>query len=200
MRDWNNLQQVQEDHQIIYIVEPYLWEIETFLCSVMTLTLYVVEPYLWEIETGRVSGSYLPAIRWTVPMRDWNKTASLMHCVNFNMLNRTYERLKLSIQHFLPCFSLLSCWIVPMSEQCALYTVINVDEKERKPEQLMSVRQIWIVQVFYFSVVFMHCVLIVKICRYGNRFGDGKCYDRYIKRAWIKIFTVWAFSDSEQIL
>ena len=29
-----------------------------------------------------------------------------------------------------------------MSEQCALYTVINVDEKERKPEQLMSVRQI----------------------------------------------------------
>ena len=81
-----------------------------------------------------------------------------------------------------------------------LYTVINVDEKERKPEQLMSVRQIWIVRVFIFFVVFMHCVLIAKICRYGNRFGDGKCYDRYIKRAWIKIFIVWVFSDSEQIL
>ena len=114
---------------------------------------------------------------WTVPMRDWNSLSS-------------------------PKFSVESGvgWTVPMSEQCALYTVINVDEKERKPEQLMSVRQIWIVRVFIFFVVFMHCVLIAKICRYGNRFGDGKCYDRYIKRAWIKIFIVWVFSDSEQIL
>ena len=134
-----------------------------------------VEPYLWEIETQSCRPIKCRSACWTVPMSDWNLMI-LLHTGSCN------------------------CWTVPTSEQCALYTVINVDEKERKPEQLMSVRQIWIVRVFIFVVAFMHCVLIVKICRYGNRFGDGKCYDRYIKRAWIKIFIVWVFSDSEQIL
>ena len=135
---------------------------------------------------------------WTVPMRDWNRTPQ-WHLQTRNQLNRTYERLKLA-KFLIKVSKTLVSWTVPTSEQCALYTVINVDEKERKPEQLMSVRQIWIVRVFIFFVAFMHCVLIVKTCRYGNRFGDGKCYDRYIKRAWIKIFIVWVFSDSEQIL
>ena len=143
--------------------------------------LCFVEPYLWEIETSNaVQLSFRSDVfrfHWTVPMRDWN----------------------FKVPRIAPILYLQG-WTVPTSEQCALYTVINVDEKERKPEQLMSVRQIWIVRVFYFFVAFMRCVLIVKICRYVNRFGDGKCYDRYIKRAWIKIFIVWVFSDSEQIL
>ena len=152
---------------------------------------------------------------WTVPMSDWNILPKLVMVPEVWTLNRTYERLKpICIPKTILILEMLNrtyerlklhtgscnCWTVPTSEQCALYTVINVDEKERKPEQLMSVRQIWIVRVFIFFVVFMHCVLIAKICRYGNRFGDGKCYDRYIKRAWIKIFIVWVFSDSEQIL
>ena len=137
---------------------------------------------------------------WTVPMRDWNMIVSVIKSPPKNVCWTVPMRDWNSLSS--PKFSVESGvgWTVPMSEQCALYTVINVDEKERKPEQLMSVRQIWIVRVFIFFVVFMHCVLIAKICRYGNRFGDGKCYDRYIKRAWIKIFIVWVFSDSEQIL
>ena len=111
---------------------------------------------------------------WTVPIRDWNSSGRsqkisgsfsimlnctyerLKHkCANITefvisnpkkMLNRTYERLKLS--HCNIILKILSSWTVPTSEQCAPYTVINVDEKERKPEQLMSVRQIWIVRVF----------------------------------------------------
>ena len=136
---------------------------------------------------------------WTVPMRDWNKASKL--CVSIVSLCWTVPMRdwNFKVPRIAPILYLQG-WTVPTSEQCALYTVINVDEKERKPEQLMSVRQIWIVRVFIFFVVLMHCVLNVKICRYGNRFGDGKCYDRYIKRAWIKIFIVWVFSDSEQIL
>lgn len=85
---------------------------------------------------------------WTVPMRDWNRTPQ-WHLQTRNQLNRTYERLKLA-KFLIKVSKTLVSWTVPTSEQCALYTVINVDEKERKPEQLMSVRQIWIVRVFIF--------------------------------------------------
>ena len=97
--------------------------------SNLHLLCFLVEPYLWEIETHHHLARVLPLrTRWTVPMRDWNQSRRLQQIPR------------------------ILCWTVPTSEQCAPYTVINVNEKERELEQLMSVRQIWIVQVFYCCV------------------------------------------------
>ena len=151
------------------------WNSTTVAVTFSASTSWTVPMSDWNIICGWCL-EWINNTGWTVPMRDWNKTLLININYKNNTLNRTYEWAMCSIH----------------CNKCGW--------KERKPEQLMSVRQIWIVRVFIFFVVFMHCVLIVKICRYGNRFGDGKCYDRYIKRAWIKIFIVWVFSDSEQIL
>lgn len=147
MKTWNAVNTV---------VEPYLWEIETqawlffipiaialnrtyerlkpFVISIMT------PPNVWLNRTYERLKLFYSIDKkicnnsWTVPMRDWN----------------------FKVPRIAPILYLQG-WTVPTSEQCALYTVINVDEKERKPEQLMSVRQIWIVRVF----IFLSCLCIV---------------------------------------
>ena len=92
--------------------------------SGLNLTTSNVEPYLWEIETYTLRFSPLsnPADRlkgWTVPMRDWN--IFLRYFFRFSvihMLNRTYERLKLSYWHVgrTELTKNVKCWTVPMRD------------------------------------------------------------------------------------
>ena len=139
IRDWNSSGRSQKISGSFSIMLNCTYERLKHKCA--NITEFVisnpkknVEPYLWEIETQSCRPIKCRSACWTVPMSDWDLMI-LLHTGSCN------------------------CWTVPTSEQCALYTVINVDEKERKPEQLMSVRQIWIVRVFYFRCcVYALCI------------------------------------------